>query len=78
MPDPMDEAIAFIKDYMTNYKISVPLEELRDDFLLQYDDTEMGSPEYFHSVWNKLREEKLVAMSSRNRPGQVSEYHWKG
>ena len=77
-PGPMDEAIAFIKDYMTNYKTSVSLEELREDFMLQYEDTEMGSPQYFLSVWNKLRDEKLVAMSARNRPGQVSEYHWNG
>ena len=76
MPSLMDEAIAFIKDYMTNYKTSVTLEELKEDYLLQYEDTELGSQEYFHSIWNKLREERLVAMSARNRPGQVSEYHW--
>tara|TARA_B100000686_G_scaffold336934_1_gene407419 strand:- start:234 stop:470 length:237 start_codon:yes stop_codon:yes gene_type:complete len=78
MDESMDKAIAFIKDYMTHYKISVNLEELREDFLLQFEDTEMGSPQFFLSVWKKLRDEKLVAMSQRNRAGQVSEYHWNG
>ena len=78
MPDSMDEAIAFIKDYMTNYKVSVPLEELKEDFILQYEDTELGTPQFFLSVWNKLREEGLIAMTARNRAGQISEYYWNG
>ena len=76
MPDSIQEVIEFVRDYMTHYKTAVTLNELREDYMIQYEDTEYGSLEYFSSVWNKLREEGLVKMIPRNRPGQDSEYKW--
>ena len=72
----MQEIIEFVRDYMTHYNTTVTLDELRADYMIQYEDTEYGSLEYFSSVWNKLREEGLVVMMPRNRPGQDSEYQW--
>mgnify|MGYP001381770523 CR=1 FL=1 len=72
------EIIEFVKDYMTRYKTIVTLNELKDDYMIQYEDTDYGSLEYFSSVWNKLREEKLIVMVPRSRPGQDSEYKWNG
>ncbi len=77
MPDSMEEVIEFVRNYMTHFKTAVTLDELREDYMLQFEDTEYGSLEYFSSVWNKLREEGLVVMMRRTRPGQDSEYRWK-
>lgn len=66
----------FFKDYMIHYKTTVTLNELKEDYMIQYEDTEFGSLEYFSSVWNKLREEGFIVMVPRSRPGQDSQYKW--